>query len=134
MQTQAQPFRPLVRDTLLGRSPLYRQADFSKHQDTALLLGRQLADSVCNDTSAGPAMDALFEVGAEKYFGEVACQACRRFPLDMSKVHFDTTSVNIWGNHDQCSADCDKINITYGHSKDQRPDLKQFLVKMLGVG
>ena len=79
-------------------------------------------------------MDALFEVGAEKYFGEVACQACRRFPLDMSKVHFDTTSVNIWGNYDRCSADSDKINGAYGTSKDHRPDLKQFMVKMLCVG
>jgi hypothetical protein len=67
----------MVRDTLSGRSPLYRLADFFKHQDTELLLGRQLADSVCNDTSAGRAMDAIFEVGAGKLFGEVACQACR---------------------------------------------------------
>jgi len=124
----------MVLDTLSGRSPLYRLADFFKHQDTELLLGRNLADSVFNDTSVGRAMDAIFEVGAEKLFGEVAFQACRRFPLDMSKVHFDTTSVNIWGNYDQCSADSDKINITYGHSKDHRPDLKQFMIKMLCVG
>jgi transposase len=109
-------------------------ADFFKHQDTELLLGRHLADSVCNDTSAGRAMDAIFEVGAKKFFGGVACQACRRFPLDMGKVHLDTTSVDIWGNYDRCSADSDKINITYGHGKDHRPDLKQFLVKMLCVG
>jgi len=124
----------MVLDTLSGRSPLYRLANFFKHQDTELLLGRNLADSVFNDTSVGRAMDAIFEVGAEKLFGEVAFQACRRFPLDMSKVHFDTTSVNIWGDYDQCSADSDKINITYGHSKDHRPDLKQFMIKMLCVG
>ena len=40
----------MVIDTLSGRSPLYRLADFFKHQDTELLLGRQLADSVFNDT------------------------------------------------------------------------------------
>lgn len=124
----------MVLDTLSGRSPLYRLADFFKHQDTELLLGRHLADSVFNDTSVGRAMDAIFEVGAEKLFSEIAFQACRQFPLDMSKVHFDTTSVNIWGDYDQCSADSDKINITYGHSKDHRPDLKQFMIKMLCVG
>ncbi len=124
----------MVLDTLSGRSPLYRLADFFKHQDTELLLGRYLAHSVFNDTSVGRAMDAIFEAGAEKLFGEVAFQACRRFPLDMSKVHFDTTSVNIWGNYDQCSTDSGKINITYGHSKDHRPDLKQFMIKMLCVG
>ena len=56
----------MVLDTLSGRSPLYRQADFSKHQDTALLLGRQLADSVCNDTSAGRAMDGCHPRGGSR--------------------------------------------------------------------
>ena len=32
----------MVLDTLSGRSPLYRLADFFKHQDTELLLGRHL--------------------------------------------------------------------------------------------
>ncbi len=105
----------MVLDTLSGRSPLYRLADFFKHQDTELLLGRHLADSVFNDTSVGRAMDAIFEVGAEKLFGDVACQVCRRFPLDMSKAHFDTASVNVWGNYDQCNSDSDKINITQLH-------------------
>jgi transposase len=124
----------MVLDTLSGRSPLYRLADFFKHQDTELLLGRHLDSSVFNDTSVGRAMDAIFEVGAEKLFSEVAFQACLRFPLDMSKVHFDTTSVNLWGNFDSCRPDSDQLNITYGHSKDHRPDLKQFMVKMLCVG
>lgn len=124
----------MVLDTLSGRSPLYRLADFFKHQDTELLLGRHLDSSVFNDTSVGRAMDAIFEVGAEKLFSEVAFQACLRFPLDMSKVHFDTTSVNLWGCFDLCSPDSEKLNITYGHSKDHRPDLKQFMIKMLCVG
>jgi len=124
----------MVLDTLSGRSPLYRLADFFKHQDTELLLGHHLASSVFNDTSVGRAMDAIFEVGAEKLFSEVVFQACLRFPLDMSKVHFDTTSVNLWGDYDLCSSDSEKLNITYGHSKDHRPDLKQFMIKMLCVG
>jgi transposase len=124
----------MVLDTLSGRSPLYRLADFFKHQDTELLLGHHLASSAFNDTSVGRAMDAIFEVGADKLFSEVAFQACLRFPLDMSKVHFDTTSVSVWGAYDSCSPDSGNLNITYGHSKDHRPDLKQFMIKMLCVG
>lgn len=124
----------MVLDTLSGRSPLYRLADFFKHQDSELLLGLPLASSAFNDTSVGRAMDAIFEVGAEKLFNEVAFQACRRFPLDMSKVHFDTTSVNLWGDYDLCCPDSGTINITHGHGKDHGPDLKQFLIKMLCVG
>lgn len=33
-----------------------------------------------------------------------------------------------------CGSDSDNLNITYGYSKDHRPDLKQFLFKMLCVG
>jgi transposase len=125
----------MVLDTLSGRSPLYRLGEFFEHQDTELLLGRRLPGSALNDTSVGRAIDAVFEAGAEKLFGEVAFEACRRFPLDMSKVHFDTTSVNLWGDYSlRESRTLENLNITYGHSKDHRPDLKQFLIKVLCVG
>ena len=124
----------MVLDTLSGRSPLYRLADFFRHQDTELLLGRRIPQTAFNDTTVGRAMDAIFEAGAGKLFSEVAFGACLRFPLDMSRVHFDTTSISLWGDYDLCSPDSEKLNITYGYSKDHRPDLKQFLIKMLCVG
>ncbi len=124
----------MVLDTLSGRSPLYRLEDFFKHQDTELLLGRELTGTALNDTAVGRAMDMIFDAGAQKLFSEVAFQAASLIPLDMSYVHFDTTSVNVWGDYDICNPDGDNLNITYGHSKDKRPDLKQFLIKMLCVG
>jgi transposase len=123
----------MVLDTLSGRSPLYRLAEFVKQQDTELLLTRQIPWSAFNDTTVGRAMDAIYEAGSAMLFSEVAFQACLSFPLDMSKVHFDTTSVNVWGDYDLCRPESERLNITYGHSKDRRPDLKQFLMKMLCV-
>ncbi|HHB77408.1 MAG TPA: IS1634 family transposase, partial [Desulfobulbus sp.] len=124
----------MLLDTLSGRSPLYRLEEFFKHQDTQLLLGQEVNSTSFNDTTVARAMDALFNVGAEKVFSEVAFIASCKFPLDKKYVHFDTTSVNVWGDYDRCDPDSDPINITYGYSKDHRPDLKQFLVKMLCVG
>jgi len=124
----------MVLDTLSGRSPLYRLEDFFEHQDTQLLLGQEIDPTSFNDTTVARAMDAIFDIGAEKVFSEVAFSASCRFPLDKRYVHFDTTSVNVWGDYDRCTPDSDTINITYGYSKDHRPDLKQFLVKMLCVG
>lgn len=123
----------MVLDTLSGRSPLYRLVEFFEHQDSNLLFGRQVPCTAFNDTTVGRAMDAIFEVGAQKLFSEVAFQACRRFPLDIGHVHFDTPSVSLWGDYDVCHLGSEKLNITYGHSKDKRPDLKQFLIKMLCV-
>jgi len=124
----------MVLDTLSGRSPLYRLAEFFEHQDTELLLGRHIESSAFNDTTVGRAMDAVFAVGADKVFNAVAFGAARRFPLDMGTAHFDTTSVNVWGEYDPSKAEPGAINITFGHSKDKRPDLKQFLIRMLCVG
>jgi transposase len=124
----------MVLDTLSGRSPLYRLGSFFENQDTELLLGRELPPGAFNDSTVGRAMDALFETGAEGVFSGVALEAASHFPLDMSHVHFDTTSVNVWGEYDCCSPDSDTVNVTHGHSKDHRPDLKQFLLQTLCVG
>ncbi len=124
----------LILDTLSGRSPLYRLVDFFEHQDTELLLGRKVAWTCFNDTTVGRAMDAVFDAGAGKVFSEVAFKASCKFSLNTHHVHFDTTSINVWGDYDQCTQDSDNLNITYGYSKDHRPDLKQFLIKMLCVG
>ncbi len=124
----------MILDILSGRSPLYRLADFFEHQDTELLLGEEVAVNSFNDTTVARAMDAVFNVGAEKVFNEVAFKASCRFSLEKRHVHFDTTSVNVWGDYEQCSPDSGSVNITFGYSKDHRPDLKQFLIKMLCVG
>jgi len=45
-------------------------------------------------------------------------------------LHFDTTSVSVFGDYHLVDP---PFEITYGYSKDKRPDLKQFLVSMLCV-
>ncbi len=124
----------MILDILSGRSPLYRLTDFFEHQDTELLFGEEVAPTSFNDTTVARAMDAIFDAGAEKVFNAVAFKASCRFALEKRHVHFDTTSVNVWGDYEQCSPNSGSINITFGYSKDHRPDLKQFLIKMLCVG
>ena len=84
----------MVLDTLSGRIPLYRLEDFFKHQDTELLLGQEIDSTSFNDTTVARAMNAVFEIGAEKVFSEVAFSASCMFPLDKRYVHFDSTSRN----------------------------------------
>ncbi len=121
----------MVLDTLSSRSPLYRLQEFFENQDTEVLLGREVQNSAFNDTTVARAMDAVFQAGAEKTFSDVAFQAARQFPLDTRYMHFDTTSVSVWGDYELCREHDEALNLTYGNSKDHRPDLKQFLIKML---
>ncbi|MEW6555350.1 MAG: IS1634 family transposase [Actinomycetota bacterium] len=127
----------MVLDTLSGRSPLYRLEKFASSVDTGLLLGGDVPASAFNDTAVARAMDAIFCAGTEKVFSEVALRAASAFPLEVDRkhVHFDTTSVSVWGDYPGCEEidDPESLRVTYGHSKDRRPDLKQFLIKMLCV-
>ena len=125
----------MVLDTLSGRSPLYRLESFAESVDTGLLLGRKIAANAFNDTTLGRAMDVIYEAGTEQLFSQIAFRAAGAFPedLDMQHVHFDTTSVSVWGDYPLCTGQEDQLQVNRGHSKDRRPDLKQFLIKMLSI-
>jgi len=120
----------MVLDTLSGRTPLYRLTEFFEEKDAELLLGELIEPSCFCDTNLGRAMDKIFEAGTLKIFSQLAQNAIAAFKIDARRVHFDTTSVSVYGDYDIADP---PFQITYGHSKDKRPDLKQFLVSMLCV-
>jgi transposase len=120
----------MVLDTLSGRTPLYRLAEFFEEKDTELLLGSDIEPGCFCDTNLGRAMDKIFETGTLKIFSQLSQNAISMFDVDARRVHFDTTSVSVYGDYDLADP---PFQITYGHSKDKRPDLKQFLVSMLCV-
>ena len=120
----------MVLDTLSGRTPLYRLTEFFEEKDTALLLGSAIEPERFCDYNLGRSMDQIFETGTQKIFSQLAQNALTVFAVDPRRLHFDTTSVSVYGDYDLAGPPFD---ITYGYSKDKRPDLKQFLVSMLCV-
>jgi transposase len=124
-------FLGMVLDTLSGRNPLYRLEHFFEDQDTELLLGKKVNAKSFNDVNVGRFLDKIFDVGAAKIFKEISMRAVSTFGLDCRHVHFDTTSRSVYGDYETYGND--PFEITYGHSKDHRPDLKQFLISMLCV-
>ena len=123
----------LVLDTLSGRSPLYRLEEFFAHQDTELLLGKALPPDAFTDDTIGRVLDRLYDMGTMKILTACAVRAAARFGLERRYVHFDTTSWSVYGDY-QCAEDQDvPFTLTYGYSKDKRPDLKQFVLSTLCV-
>ena len=120
----------MVLDTLSGRTPLYRLTEFFEEKDTELLLGAAIEPERFCDYNLGRSMDKIFETGTQKIFSQLAQNALTVFEVDPRRLHFDTTSVSVFGDYDLIDPPFD---ITYGYSKDKRPDLKQFLVSMLCV-
>jgi len=123
----------LVLDTLSGRSPLYRLEEFFAHQDTELLLGKALPPHALNDDTVGRVLDRLYDFGTMRLFTACAVRAATRFGLERRYVHFDTTSRNVWGEYQFAETQDLPFQVTYGYSKDKRPDLKQFVLSTLCV-
>ena len=124
----------MILDVLSGRTPLYRFEEFFKKQDTELLLGRAIPAERFTDDSLGRGLDRLHQTGTLKIFTDISLKACRIFGVDTSQGHYDTTSVSLWGDYDNSSAnDGPAPHITHGYSKDKRPDLKQFMFSLLCV-
>jgi transposase len=126
----------MVLDTLSGRSPLYRLEDFFAQHDTALLLGKAVPAETFNDDTVGRVLDRLYETGTMKVLTACAVRADQVFGLNKRYVHFDTTSMSVYGEYvppAEPQAQAPPFRITYGYSKDKRPDLKQFILSMLCV-
>src|ERR687888_1808699 len=123
----------LVLDTLSGRSPLYRLEEFFAQQDTALLLGKVIPPHAFNDDAVGRVLDRLYDFGTMRLFTACAVRAAMRFGLECRYVHFDTTSRSVWGDYQFAENQDLPFQVTYGYSKDKRPDLKQFVLSTLCV-
>lgn len=123
----------MVLDTLSGRSPLYRLEEFFAQQDTELLLGKAVPPQALNDDTAGRVLDRLYDFGTMRLFTACAVRAATRFGLERRYVHFDTTSRSVWGDYQFAETQDRPFQVTYGYSKDKRPDLKQFVLSTLCV-
>src|SRR6266487_390234 len=126
----------MILDTLSGRSPLYRLEEFFTHQDTTLLLGKAVAPSAFDDDTVGRVLDRLYDTGTMKVFTACAVRADQVFHFDKRYVHFDTTSITVHGEYrppEEAEESEAPFRLTYGYSKDKRPDLKQFVFATLCV-
>lgn len=125
----------MVLDTLSGRSPLYRIKEFLAGQDVELLVGEDLPAKAFSDINVGRSLDAIFKAGPTKIVTELGVRATGTFALETAVPSYDTTSVSLWGDYRDCEADSPPPGsvITRGHSKDHRPDLKQFMTELLCV-
>lgn len=131
--------KALILDALAGRSPLYRVADAFALRDVGLLLGEGVKAESLDDNLLGRGLDAVYDFGAKRLFGEVAAKAVAAFDVNCSTGHYDTTSVSVHGDYSMCQESPEEaegkhpVRIVRGHSKDKRGDLKQLVIETLCV-
>ncbi len=78
---------------------------------------------------AGDVLDELFRANPQKVFSALTQNNLKLFDIASDSIRADTTSKSFYGAYE--TDEVPPIDITYGHSKDKRPDLKQI---MFGVG
>lgn len=123
----------MVLDTLSGRSPLYHLESAFSDCDRAVLFGQELPANTFSDDNVGRVMDRIFAAGTQRVFSTLSVAAMEQFALTAKHVHFDTTSVTVFGDYNNADNEQVPFNITQGYSKDKRPDLKQFVLSLLCV-
>lgn len=121
----------LLRSILVEREAVYRQHEIvSSFAPAAFGLTPELIEHA-GDDAIGRALERLYDADRVALVTEVVLAMQRTFDLDMGELHNDSTSVSFCGQYR--AARGRKVRgkraplITYGHSKDHRPDLKQLL-------
>jgi hypothetical protein len=124
--------KAMVLNVFDGRDPLYRwhRGYRLRHRAESvpldMLLGPNVVADHLNDTSLARHLDRFFDAGPERIFNQASLRAIDVEGLSVERVHNDTTSRLVFGNYAH-PEDPNAISITLGHSKDQRPDLKQVM-------
>jgi transposase len=121
--TVALALKALVLNLTCGRDALYRVELFFQKAPVDLLLGHGVTAADLNDDALGRTLDRLFLADGEQVFHALALRVIERERLDLHDLHGDTTSKLVFGKYK--AQDDEAIAITFGHSKDHRPDLKQ---------
>jgi len=112
---------------------LYTMDDFFEDKALPLLVpwDPDIDIDDINDDRAARVLNAMWDADPQKVFSAVAHEAVRFHELDTSIIHGDTTSKSFQGVFDNTDGAELAPVVTFGHSKDHRPDLKQLI---FGVG
>lgn len=116
-----------VMNIVADRKALYKLAEFYDQKDTHKMFGEGITPENFTDDVMARALDELYEIGPKKIMTETAMSIIKEYNIPIKSIHADTTSKSLYGAYENNDDDEDAINITYGHSKDRRPDLKQIL-------
>ena len=102
-------------------------------------MGEGIKPEHLNDDRIGRALDSLSNQGLTTLFTSIAMLAYQRFNLSTKSLHLDSSSFSLEGSYEiessiESSESIEGVKITYGYSKDHRPDLKQFMVDVICTG
>lgn len=114
----------------VGRA-LYLMPDYLHNKPVDLLISPDLTAEDFNDDTLGRCLEDLYAAGVTEVFYKVAAHALQVYGIPSHFVHLDSSSFHLHGAYDRQEPEREAISITYGYSKDHRPDLKQVVMQLI---
>lgn len=135
--------------------PLYMFPKFFENIACEHLIGAGVKPEYLNDDKLGRIMDKLFSKGLDTIFLIITLNAAKKFNVSLSSSHLDSSSMHVHGEYNSSLPEVSFVNqptvngqeleesavkspkeitITYGYSRDHRPDLKQFIIELICSG
>lgn len=127
--THGEVIEVLVANRLTSPSPLLRVEDWARDWAVAEVFG--VTAEALNDDRLGRALDAI-AAQLDAIVGTVGARAIAAFGLEVSRLHWDMTSISLYGDYDE--VDEAHVRPRYGKPKDRRPDLKQIQTGLAVTG
>ena len=122
----------LVMNLLIAREPLYGLGEWAAryHPQQLGLSPEQIR--TLNDDRVGRCLNAFFACNRQALILDLMQHVLAAFTLALEELHNDSTTVSFCGAYREAAQEKSRQGqitpaITWGHSKDHRPDLKQLL-------
>ena len=135
-------------------APLYLFPKFFEGKAIEHLMGEGIQALHLNEYRLGRVLDKLYLAGSSQIFTTIALAAAQKIEIDTETSHLDSSSFHLHGKYeselasvsviesetalDRGDGESTKplsstvpIKITYGYSRDHRPDLKQFILDLI---
>ncbi|BAY89832.1 MULTISPECIES: IS1634 family transposase [unclassified Tolypothrix] len=133
--------------------PLYMFPKFFESIACEHLIGAGVKPEYLNDDKLGRVMDKLFIKGLDTIFLAISLNVVKKFEISLGSSHLDSSSFHLHGEYktslpqvifprigdiqfpeESETKSPEAIKITYGYSRDHRPDLKQFIMELVCSG
>jgi transposase len=121
----------LLRSIITEREPIYRLGEVvATYAPEGFGLERAEAVRITDDM-VGRALDRLFDSDRGSLLTEMVVSAGDEFSLSFGELHNDSTTIKFTGQYARANGRSIRGKkapfVTYGYSKDRRPDLKQLM-------
>ena len=122
----------LLHNLLVSREPIDGLGEWAVRYAPDLLDLTEKEIGLLNDDRVGWALDKLFAADVASLVLRVVAHVVNEFGLRLDELHNDSTTVSFFGTYLNAALEKQVLGrptlaITFGHSKDHRPDLKQLL-------